>query len=109
MCLTLKFGGSKKLLLSALCHTHIYYTPRELNCREATNLAERVLGWWCVVPTSVPLRHAIKGVACVQTSVPLRNAIQYPVTKRCVDLHKFIVPSIVAALAVSLLLHQNEL
>ena len=44
--------------------------------RKATNLAECALGWQGVTPTSVLLRNAIKGVACVQTSVPLRNAIK---------------------------------
>ena len=43
---------------------------------ETANLAERVLGWQCVAPTSVPLRNAIKGVAYAQISVLFRNAIK---------------------------------
>ena len=42
--------------------------------RKATNLAEHVIGWWGVGPTSV--LNAIKGVACAQTFVLLRNAIK---------------------------------
>ena len=38
-------------------------------------IAGRVLGWWGVAPTSVPLRNAIIGVACAQTLVPFRNTI----------------------------------
>ena len=44
--------------------------------RKATNLAERVPGWWGVAPTSLPFTNAVKGVACEQTSVPFRNAIK---------------------------------
>jgi len=40
----------------------------------ASTLAEHVLSWWGVVPNSVPLRNAIKGVAWAQTSVPFRIA-----------------------------------
>ena len=48
--------------------------------------------------------NASRGVACTQTSVPFRNAIKKILfTKICVHLHKFIVPSAVAVLAVSLL------
>ena len=39
-----------------------------------TDLAERVLRWWKVAPTSILL--AMKGVACAQTSVLFRNAIK---------------------------------
>ena len=40
-----------------------------------STIAGRVLGWWGVAPTSVPLRNAIKGVACAQTFVPFKNTI----------------------------------
>ena len=48
---------------------------------EATNLAVCVLDWWGVASTSVTLRNAIEGVACMQPSVPLRNAIKDSVYK----------------------------
>ena len=57
-----------------------------------------------MAPTSVPFRNTIKGVACTQTSVPFSNAMK---RKRCVYLRKFIVPSSVAALAISLLQCHN--
>ena len=47
-----------------------------LNARLPTNVAERVLDWQGVVPTSVPLRNAIQGVACVQTSISFRRPAQ---------------------------------
>ena len=59
------------------------YTPSQMyaimfvaEClkRKATNLAEHVIGWWGVAPTSV--LNVIKGVACAQTFVSLRNAIK---------------------------------
>ena len=53
-------------------------------------------------PTSVPLRNAIKGVACVKTSVPLGMQLKILSTKSYVHLCKFIIPSAVVALAVSL-------
>ena len=56
--------------------------------------------------TSVPLRNAIKSVACGQTSVPFRT--KDPVAKSCVHLCKFIIPSAVAVLVVSLLQRQND-
>ena len=52
-------------------------------------------------PTSVPLRNAIKVVACAQTLV-LFMQLKDPVRKSCVRLHKCIVSSTVEALAVSL-------
>ena len=42
----------------------------------ATNLAEHVLGWQGVAPTSVPLRNVIKSVAYMHPSVLFRNAIE---------------------------------
>ena len=44
--------------------------------REATNLAERVLSWQDMAPTSVPLRNAIKGVLVHEHPSYLRNAIK---------------------------------
>ena len=41
-------------------------------------------------------------MACAQTSVPFRNAIKSSVYKKCVHVRKFVIPSAVAALAVSL-------
>ena len=67
--------------------------------RGYTNLAVCVLGWQGVATTSVQLRNAIKDVACVQISIPLRNSIKDLVYKKLCEL---IVPSTVAALAVSL-------
>ena len=46
-----------------------------------------------MAPTSIPLKNAIKGVACMQTSVPFR--IKDPVYKK---LCTFIIPSAVAAM-----------
>ena len=47
-------------------------------------------------------------MACAQTSVSFRDAIKRSfLQKRCVYLHKFSVPSAVAALAVSLSQRQN--
>ena len=39
-------------------------------------------GWRDVAPTSVPLRNAIKGVACVQTSIPFWKRLREPVYKK---------------------------
>ena len=39
-------------------------------------ILQSFLGWWCVAPTFIPLRNAIKSVAYAQTSVPFRNAIK---------------------------------
>ena len=58
-------------------------------------------------PTSVPLKNAIKGVACVKTSVLLGMQLKILSTKSCVHLCKFIVPSALAPLAVSLSRCQN--
>ena len=49
------------------------------------NLAERVLDWQGVAPTSIPLRNAIKSVACVQTSVPFKNVIKKLCTLKKAD------------------------
>ena len=41
-------------------------------------------------------------MACVHTSVSLRMQLKVPVYKKCVHVPKFVVPSAVVALAVSL-------
>ena len=42
----------------------------------STRLAAHALGWQGVAPTFVPLRNAIKGMACAQTSVSFKNVIK---------------------------------
>ena len=56
-------------------------------------------------PTSVPLRNAIKGVACVQTSIPMQ--LKELVYKSCVYLRKFIVSSGASGLIVAMLKWQE--
>ena len=52
----------------------------------ATNLAECILGWRGVVPTSLPLRNTIKGVACAQTFVHLGMQLKDAVYKNLCSL-----------------------
>ena len=100
--------------------TALVYNP--LDCRapqrEDTNLAVRVLGWQGVASTSVPLqecnlshlRSAICHASGMQARVwlvhkhPSRLEMQLKVLvyKKCVHVRKFVVPSAVAALAISL-------
>ena len=47
-------------------------------------------------------------MACAQTSVPLQMQLKVPIYKMCVQVHKFVVPGAVAALAVSLSKNYDE-
>ena len=61
-----------------------------------------------MVPTSLPLKNAVKDVACAQKSELFRNTIKRThLQKRCVHLYKFSVPSVVVVLAVLLSLCQR--
>ena len=59
--ISVKFCTIKKSLL----YSSYFCKHCQVPWREATNLAVRVLGWWGVASTSVPLRNAIKAVVCV--------------------------------------------
>ena len=66
--------------MATLHHTHYCLDTFCANINALNNMIaeclERVLSWWGVAPTFVPLRNAIKVVACAQTSISLRNAIK---------------------------------
>ena len=51
--------------------TYILGLIAECISSEATNLVKHMLGWEGVATTSVPLRNAIKGVACAQNIHPI--------------------------------------
>ena len=61
-----------------------------------------------MAPASTLLRNAIKGVACMQTSALLGMQLKRSCLQKVVlHLGKFIIPSAVAVLAVSLSRSQN--
>ena len=69
--------ASVSLLVKTGVCTQTPLSSKRLKARARTTWIG-VLGWWGVAPTVIPLRNAIKGMACVQTSV----------NKSCIHLHK---------------------
>ena len=65
-------GGSRMrlMLVFHLVFIHAMSDHCRVSWCKATNLAECILGWWGVAPTSVPVRNVIEGVGCVQTFAP---------------------------------------